>query len=141
MKDLFQSTSTETLPSGPNSPLPKLPLSSPSLVTSGVAATPTEQPTQPSSLVTTPSSPPKNPKPFSSKSKMKGTGVGSPPRYSPENAYYNYFFEFENENLFEKFITHGFILERHMKLDSFRVVAVHKLMEDRSWGSTISNIP
>ena len=28
-----------------------------------------------------------------------------------------------------------------MKLDSFRVVGVQKIIEDKGWGSTISNIP
>ena len=28
-----------------------------------------------------------------------------------------------------------------MKLDSFRVVGVHKLVEGRGWKSTITNIP
>ena len=67
--------------------------------------------------------------------------MDSPPRYSSENAYSNCFFEFENEHLFEKYITHGFILERPKKLDSFRVVGVQKIVEDRGWVSTISNIP
>ena len=58
-----------------------------------------------------------------------------------KNAYSNYFFEFENEHLFYKYITRGFILERAMKLDSFRVVGVQKIVEDRGWESTISNIP
>ena len=110
-KDLSQLTFDETLPSGPNLPLPKSPHSLPSkmvgslsIATSGVVATPTEQPAQASSPIATPSSPPKNLKPSSSKSKKKGKVVASPPRYSPENAYSNYFFEFKKEHLFEKYI-------------------------------------
>ena len=36
------------------------------------------------------------------------------------------FFEFENESLSEKYITRGFILERPIKLESFRAVGVEK---------------
>ena len=43
--------------------------------------------------------------------------------------------------MFEKCITRGFILERPMKLDNFRATRVQKLVEDRGWGFTISNIP
>ena len=64
-----------------------------------------------------------------------------PPRYSSETAYSHYFFEFENERLFEKYITHGFIDEKTMKIESFRSLGVQRLIEDRSWMSTISNIP
>ena len=67
--------------------------------------------------------------------------MASPPRYSSENVYSNYFFKFENENLFDKYITRGFILERPMKLDSFRAVGVQKIVEDKGWVSTISNVP
>ena len=67
--------------------------------------------------------------------------MASPPRYSSETAYSNYFFEFENERLFEKYITRGFILERPIRLDSFRALGVQKLIENRSWESAISNIP
>ena len=62
-------------------------------------------------------------------------------RYSPENAYSNYFFEFENKHVFEKCITHGVYSRETMKLDSFRAVGVVKLVEDKGWGSTMSNIP
>ena len=55
----------------------------------------------------------------------------SPPRYSSEIAYSHYFFEFENERLLEKYITHGFIIERPIKLDSFRALSMQKLIEDR----------
>ena len=141
-------TSTKTIPSHPNSPLPKSShsslsktIGSLSVATSGVATTPTKQPDESSSPVTTPSSPPKNSMPSSSKSKTKWKVRAFPLRYSPKNAYSNYFFEFENEHLFEKYITRRFILERPMKLDSFRVVGVQKLVEDRGWGSTLSNIP
>ena len=101
LKDLSKSTSLEMLMSGPNSPLPKLPLSSPSNtvgspsgVISGAAATSTKQPAQPSSPVATPSPPHHSQKPSSSKPKKKGKVVGSPPRYSLENSYSKYFFEF-----------------------------------------------
>ena len=147
-KDLSQMTSTETLSSHPNSPLHKSPLSSPSktmgspsIATSRVAAFPTKQPDQPPSPIVTLSSPPKNPKPSSSKSKKKGKVVAFPRRYSSENAYSSYFFKFENEHLFKKYITRGFILERPMELDSFRVVGVQKIVEDRGWESTITYTP
>ena len=67
--------------------------------------------------------------------------MASPSRYSFETAYSHYFFEFENERLFEKYITHGFIVERPIKLECFRVLGVHKLVEDKGWESTVSNIP
>ena len=76
-----------------------------SVIMSGVVATPTKQVAQPLSLVARPSSPPKNPKPSSSKSKNKGKVVAFPPMYSPENTNSNYLFEFENEYLFKKYIT------------------------------------
>ena len=41
----------------------------------------------------------------------------------------------------EKYITSGFIVERPIKLNSFRVLSIKKLIEDRGWESTISNIP
>ena len=66
--------------------------------------------------------------------------MASPLRYSSKNGYSNYFFKFENEHLFEKYITRGFILERPMKLDSFRAMGVQKIVEDRGWESTITNI-
>ena len=55
--------------------------------------------------------------------------MASPSRYSRENSYSNYIFEFKNESLFEKYITCGFILERLMKLESFRAVGVGKNCE------------
>ena len=44
-------------------------------------------------------------KPSPSRSKKKRRAVASPPRYSFETAYSHYFFEFENERLFEKYIS------------------------------------
>ena len=35
----------------------------------------------------------------------------------------------------------GFIIERPIKLDNFRALSVQKLIDDRGWESTISNIP
>ena len=67
--------------------------------------------------------------------------MASPPRYSSEITYSHYFFEFENERLFQKYITRGFILERPIKLDSFRALGMQKLIKDRAQESTISNIP
>ena len=67
--------------------------------------------------------------------------MASPLRYSSNHSYYNYFFEFENESFFEKYITRGFILERPMKLESFRAVGVQKIVDERGWESTMSNIP
>ena len=64
-----------------------------------------------------------------------------PPRYSFETAYSHYFFEFENEKLFKRYITCGFILERPIKLNSFKALGVQKLVEDRRWESTIDYIP
>ena len=43
--------------------------------------------------------------------------------------------------MFERYITSGFILERPIKLDSFRALGVQKLVEDRSWESIVTNIP
>ena len=43
--------------------------------------------------------------------------------------------------MFEKYITHGFILETPIKLESFKALGLQKLVEDRGWESTISNIP
>ena len=67
--------------------------------------------------------------------------MASPPRYSSDYSYSNYFYEFENESLFEKYITRGFILRRPMKLESFRAIRVQKIVDERGWGSTVSNIP
>lgn len=57
--------------------------------------------------------------------------VTSPLRYSSEYAIFYYFFEFENEQLFEKYITRGFIAERTIKLENFRTFGVQELIEDR----------
>ena len=141
-------TSSETLPSHLSSPLPKSPLflptkmmASPLVATSVVAVSLVEQPDQLPSPISTPSSPPKNSKPSPFKSKKKGKVVDSPPRYYFETAYSHYFFEFEIEKLFERYITCGFILERPIKLDNFRALGVQKLVEDRGWESTVSNTP
>ena len=64
-----------------------------------------------------------------------------PPRYSSETLYSHYCFEFENERLFEKYITHGFITEKTIKIESFRSLGVQKLIKDIGWVSTVSNIP
>ena len=76
-------------------------------------------------------------KPSPSLSKKKCKAVALPPIYSSEIAYSHYFFEFENERLFEKYITCGFIVERPIKLDNFRALGVQKLIEDRGCGSMI----
>ena len=102
-------------------------MAAPSVATSGVGESLAKQPDQPFSPVATSLSSPKKPKPSPSKTKKKGKVVTSPPRYSSEAAYSQYFYEFENEHLFEKYITRGFILERPMKLDSFRAVGGTKI--------------
>ena len=74
---------------------------------------------------------PPKPKPSSSKAKDKGKAIATPSRYSPKSAYSKYFFEFENEALFEKYITCGFIVERAVKLESFRGVGVEQIICER----------
>ena len=96
----------------------------PSVATSGVAASPTKEPDKLPFPVVTPSSPPKQWKPSPSKSKKKGKVVALLPRYSFEIAYSHYFVEFKNERLFKKYITRGFILERPIKLESFKALGV-----------------
>ena len=86
---------------------------------------------QPSLPVATPSTS-RYSKPFPSQYKKKDKAVALPPRYSFETAYSNYFFLFENERLIEKYITPGFIVEKPIKLDSFRALGIQKLIED--WG-------
>ena len=106
-------------------------MGSPTVAIASVATTPTKQLNQPSSSVASPISSPTKPKPSSSKAKNKGKVVAFPPRYSHENSYSNYFFEFKNEHLFEKYITQGFIVERPTKLESFRAVGVEKIVCER----------
>ena len=57
--------------------------------------------------------------------------MASPLRYSSKITYSHYLFEFENERLFEKYITRGFIVERPIKLDSFRALGMQKVIKDR----------
>ena len=64
-----------------------------------------------------------------------------PPRYSFEPAYYTWFYDFEFEHLFKQYITRGFVPERNIKLESFRDTGVQKIIEERGWESTISNVP
>ena len=97
IKDASDLSSADTFPSGPNLPLPKSPLGSllkskgsPSVAIAGADTTPA----QPSSPVASPISPPLNPKPSSLKVKDKGKAIGFPLRYSHENSYSNYFFDF-----------------------------------------------
>ena len=145
--DMSQKTSSETLSSHPNSPLPKSPLSSllekmalPSIATSGVVGSLNKQSNQPPVLLVIASTPYKS-KCSPSQSKKKGKAVALPPRYSFKIAYSHYFLDFENERLFEKYITCGFIFERPIKLESFRALGIQKLIEDKGWESTVSNIP
>ena len=70
-----------------------------------------------------------------------GKAVASPLRYSLNKSYFHYFIYVENESLFEKYITQGFFLERPMKLESFRSVGVERIVCERGWEFTISNIP
>ena len=37
--------------------------------------------------------------------------------------------------------TRGFFIKKPIKLDNFRAVGVKKLVEDKSWESTITNTP
>ena len=108
-KNTSELSSAGTLPSGPNSPLSKSSLGSPvklkgspSVAIAGVDTTPvkpSDQPTLPVAIRIS------NPKPSSSKAKDKGNAVASPPTYSHDNSYSNYFFDIKNESLFEKYIT------------------------------------
>ena len=43
--------------------------------------------------------------------------------------------------MFEKYITRGFIVERAVKLESFRGVGVEQIIYERGWESTVTNIP
>ena len=43
--------------------------------------------------------------------------------------------------MFEKYLTRGFVVERPMKLESFRAMGVERIICERGWESTISNIP
>ena len=117
-KDASDLSSEDTLPNDPKSPLPKSSLGSlaksmvsPSVATTRADTTAAKPLAQSSSPVAMPISLPSNPKPSSSKAKDKGKVVASSPMYSHENSYSHYFYEFENEYLFEKYITKGSLLK------------------------------
>ena len=46
----------------------------------------------------------------------------------------------ENERLFKNYSTRGFIVERNINMETFRTIGVQKIIEDREWIHTISDV-
>ena len=61
-------------------------------------------------------------------------------RYCVENAYFHAFYDMENEIFFYKYYARGFIMERNIDLDSFKCIGVLKVLKDREWMFTTTEI-